>query len=603
MGDKKILSFSIGPVQSFITQARKTKDSFSGSKLLSDIIHFVLSEFAEEQIIFPDKRIESKPNRFIILLDKDTDEKYIVEKIENVARTKYLDIALNTYKEIFGDDIVPVGFKEQIEDFLDINWVLLDYDEKNYNEIYNELDSLMGSIKNTRIYRQIEYKQSGLGEKGKKCNVCGERNALFYKKKPPKSLQSLEYKVVKDNFISEKESLCAICFTKRYYKKKAKDSVFPSTADISLMNVIDKLDGEVFNSQTLKDEGNFTADLLFEENISMEYIKENGMLDMTLTVNEEEELIRELRAKEEHIKNEMKEKGLKLSKYYGIISFDGDSMGKWLSGEKIDETKVSLLEFHRNLSSLLGKFSDEARNIIIAPKGGIIYAGGEDFLGFINLENLFIVMKDLRQQFDIIVNRPLKRYYKNEKYNLTFSAGVCITHYKTTLFSSIMWAKRMEKKAKDIDGKNAFAIALLKRSGEIKMAGFKWQEDAEDYIIIELAKRIIDVLAKGYFSDSFIYALGETIRRLPDEYKSKKDINKETLNNMMKSEIKRLIKRSADINKMGNNADKKVEQLLNYLIDIYNRSSIHKNGIKNNFMDFLYILTFIKGEVYCENRN
>lgn len=603
MGDKKILSFSIGPVQSFITQARKTKDPFSGSKLLSDIIHFVLSEFAEEQIIFPDKSIESKPNRFIILLDKDTDEKYIVEKIENVARTKYLDIAINTYKEIFGDDIVPVGFKEQIEDFLDINWVLLDYDEKNYKEIYNELDSIMGSIKNTRRYRQIEYKQSGLGEKGKKCNVCGERNALFYKKKPSESLQPFEYKVVKDNFISEKESLCAICFTKRYYEKETKDGVFPSTADISLMNVIDSPGDEIFNSRTLKCEGNFTADLLFEENISMEYIKENGMINKVLTEKEEEELIRELKAKEKHIKNEIKEKGLKPSKYYGIISFDGDSMGKWLSGEKIDEKKGSLLEFHKNLSSLLGKFSDEARNTIIASKGRIIYAGGEDFLGFINLENLFIVMKGLRQLFDTKVNLPLKKYYKNEKDNLTFSAGICITHYKTTLFNSIMWAKKMEEKAKDMDGKNAFAIALLKRSGEIEMASFKWQEDNEDYTIIEFAKEIIDVLAKGYFSDSFIYALDETIRRLPDEYKSKKDINKETLNNMMKSEIKRLVKRSADSSKIGNNADKKIEQLTDCLIDIYNRSNIHKEGIKNNFMDFLYILTFIKGEVYCENRN
>ena len=30
--NKKILSFSIGPVQGFIAQARKTKDLFSGSK-------------------------------------------------------------------------------------------------------------------------------------------------------------------------------------------------------------------------------------------------------------------------------------------------------------------------------------------------------------------------------------------------------------------------------------------------------------------------------------------------------------------------------------------------------------------------------------------
>ena len=94
---------------------------------------------------------------------------------------------------------------------------------------------------------------------------------------------------------------------------------------------------------------------------------------------------------------------------------------------RIDGTEKNLLNFHRELSSLLGEFSDKARNTIIAPKGRIIYAGGEDFR-FINLENLFIVMKDLRQLFDITVNQPLKKYYKNEQDNLTFSAGVCITH-------------------------------------------------------------------------------------------------------------------------------------------------------------------------------
>ena len=136
------------------------------------------------------------------------------------------------------------------------------------------------------------------------------------------------------------------------------------------------------------------------------------------------------------------------------------------------------------------------------------------------------------------------------------------------------------------------------------MTSFKWRDDEEtDYTIIELAKGIIDALRKGYFSDSFIYALGETIQKLPDECKSQKDINKEVLDNMIKYEIKRLLKRSADNSKMGSNADDKIEKMANSLIHIYNKSNIHKDNIKNNFTDFLYILTFIEGEVYCENRN
>lgn len=605
MVDKKILSFSIGPVQNFIAQARKTKDSFSGSKLLSDIIHHVLFSFKEGQVIFPDMKIESKPNRFILLINKDVEEKDIVERIENIARTKYIEIAEETYKNIFGNESKPIGFKGQIEDFLDINWAALDYYEENYKEIYNKLDFLMGSIKNTRIYKQIKHTESEVGERGKKCNVCGERNALFYKKKPSRFLKSSEYKMVKDNFISEKESLCAVCFIKRYYEKEKSDS-FPSTAEIALMNVLDKInkDKGIFNKLELKYKGNFTEDLLFEENINMEYIKENGMLNKRLGVEEEKALIKDLKAIENDIKEEAKNKGVKLSKYYGIISFDGDSMGKWLSGEKIDESKGTLLEFHKELSKLLGKFSNKVWEIITAPKGRIIYAGGEDFLGFISLEYLFEVMANLRRLFDTVVNQPLKKYYKNGKENLTFSSGVCISHYKTTLSNSIIWAKKMEERAKSADGKNAFAIALLKRSGDIKMTSFKWQENEEtDYSIIKEVREIIDRLRKGYFSDSFIYTLGETIKKLPDKYDLERNMNKETLDTMIRSEIKRLVKRSADNSKIGNNLDEKIEEMVNSLINIYNRSNIDKDNTKNNFMDLLYILTFIKGEVYYENRN
>ena len=40
-------------------------------------------------------------------------------------------------------------------------------------------------------------------------------------------------------------------------------------------------------------------------------------------------------------------------------------MGKWLSGEKIDENKCNLLEFHKSLSGLLGVFQ-KAQEIIVS---------------------------------------------------------------------------------------------------------------------------------------------------------------------------------------------------------------------------------------------
>lgn len=604
--NKKILSFSIGPVQGFIAQARKTKDLFSGSKILSDIIDHVLKEFKNEQIIFPHKDLESKPNRFIAIIDGGSQAKDIAGKVEKLARRKFMEIAETTYFNVFGNLDMPNGFKEQVNDFLDINWIAIDYDEHRYKDIHNELDMLMGAVKNTRIYKQIRITDSEIGEAGKKCSVCGERNSLFFKK-PPRSCNSSQYRVVNDYFISENESICGVCFVKRYYEKEKVDS-FPSTAEICLMNVLSKLNMNmtVIDDEEINQFGNFTVDVLFEENNNIEYIKENGMLKKEVSLTEEKRLLKKLNDIERNVTEKAKKEGLKLSKYYAIISFDGDGMGKWLSGEKIDESKCTLLDFHKTLSKLLGEFSQKAKEIVVEPWGKIVYAGGEDFLGFINIEYLFDVMLSLRILFDTVVNKPLKKYAKKEDDNLTFSAGISISHYKISLSNSIKWAKMMEKKAKKIDGKNSFAIALLKRSGDGKIAKFRWQEDSSnEFTIINDIKNVICNLKDGYFSDTFIYTLGDTLFKLPSsDYDWERMEEKETVDNMIQSEIYRLVKRSFNGEEM-ESINEKIDEMVNSLVNIYNRSNVGDiyTGYKDNFMDLLYILAFLVREVYYDNRN
>ncbi|MCR4429797.1 MAG: hypothetical protein NUV45_02120 [Tepidanaerobacteraceae bacterium] len=71
-------------------------------------------------------------------------------------------------------------------------------------------------------------------------------------------------------------------------------------------------------------------------------------------------------------------------------------------------------------------------------------------------------MKDLREEFGKI---KLSEYIDKES---TFSAGVAIARLKTPISEVLKWARKMEKEAKEINdwGKDAFGIAVLKRSGE-----------------------------------------------------------------------------------------------------------------------------------------
>lgn len=268
MSDKKILSFTIGPVQGFISQARKTKDSFSGSKILSDVVNETMKNLDEEQIILPKKDIESKPNRFIALVDANFDEKDILEQFENKAKLKYRQIAEATYRYVFNNEKRPIGFDEQIMDFLNIHWVVSDYRGIDYKRVHNELDSLMGAIKNTQMYPQIKFGNvqvgdqratAEFGERGRKCTICGERNGIFYGQKPKGFFNPLFHRVIHNHYMSKNEGLCAVCFTKRFYENE-KTSSFPSTAELSLMNITSN---DLYKELNQKYNSTFSVDLLY----------------------------------------------------------------------------------------------------------------------------------------------------------------------------------------------------------------------------------------------------------------------------------------------------------------------------------------------------
>lgn len=89
---KFLFLFTIGPVQSFIAEARKTSDLYAGSKLLSDLIDFAIEEIGEENIIFPSKEIPSKPNRLVAIVETEN-PKAFGEQVENKVRNEFKTIA------------------------------------------------------------------------------------------------------------------------------------------------------------------------------------------------------------------------------------------------------------------------------------------------------------------------------------------------------------------------------------------------------------------------------------------------------------------------------------------------------------------------------
>jgi len=590
---KYLLLFTIGPVQGFISKSRKAQDLYNGSIILSDLIKFTISELPmNSKVIFPNNSNQNDesfyPNRFLAVVETDNPKemgKQLEKKVNDYFKSEAESLK-NKYNENMSENLKS-KFNKQINDFPDIFWTMLPYNENDYKNSYKRIEQNMGAIKNIREFSQNE-------EIGRKCSICGERDVIFYNPKKndkqkdiiPKYLN--EFVKVKDNIVSEGEGLCGLCFVKRYYRKSGNKS----TAEIAVLNAVNKLNekGDLLEDYiSFFKPNDFNYEFLFEENLTPDMLKE-------YVRDDDSKVYHEITEKYKQIMSSLKDEKIKLSGYYAIVLSDGDSMGSWLSGGRIRDD-VNLLDFHNELSCALQKFARYSSEYLDnSGYGKTIYTGGEDFMGFINISKLFEVEIELRNKFDGYVNNPLKKYFKDSNDNITFSAGIVIAHYKTPLNEVLKAVRAMEEYAKDIDDqKDAFSISVLKRSGEIVKSRYKWKID--DYYILnrldEIIKRIID----SEFSVAFINKLHNEFYLIGEG----NDIEG-YLNKMIKTELGKLISRTCLIKKDDNEDKKEYENRKNDAISKMTEEVFSLYGKDfNNFISILGICEFLMMEGYYVN--
>lgn len=174
-------------------------------------------------------------------------------------------------------------FDKQINDFLDIHWIMMHIDNDNYSEVYLKTEKMLGATKGIRAFKQLNGKE---GELGRKCSLCGKNNVVSYRlndndrKKVRKDglLSKLFVPEEHINFytperesenlkIQKGEGLCAVCFTKRFYNT----SSFPSTAEIAVMDWLTHIpdNDKSKYKQCFK---SFDEQLYYEENLNTEFL-------------------------------------------------------------------------------------------------------------------------------------------------------------------------------------------------------------------------------------------------------------------------------------------------------------------------------------------
>jgi CRISPR-associated protein Cmr2 len=247
------------------------------------------------------------------------------------------------------------------------------------------------------------------------------------------------------------------------------------------------------------------------------------------------------------------------SRYYAVLAMDGDQMGKWLAGEfapqlreilhpsvwnelKLDGEWQKLGAMRRPLtpslhlavSKALRDYSLRTVREIVEEQhlGKLIYAGGDDVLAFVSLGDLPEVMRKLRAYFTGALRGDENEvnwiagsgFVRTETgFRLTMgmtakaSMGVAIAHHMQDLGQTLNAARAEEKRAKDVLGRNAFSIALMKRSGGHESFGARWYYVRDGSLYVDTLQCLIewrDAFRRDDVSPKFAYVFREEARAL-----------------------------------------------------------------------------------------
>ncbi|WP_048151090.1 type III-B CRISPR-associated protein Cas10/Cmr2 [Methanolacinia paynteri] len=483
---KYLYVLSVGPVQDFIASARRTRDLWFGSYLLSEISRAAAKAIADSggELIFPalkksDPELEPtnrghELDSFNIgnvilakLPERGGDPEEINEKAETAAKDIWLNYAEAAKKEAKGvirDD--PTGdilWKEQVEDLIEFNsaWVPLE-NEDDYRIARKRVIRLLAGRKSIRDFEQVK------GVPGiPKCSLDGARESVLKEKR--KNLGILELRMR----LSDGEQLSAIGLTKRL--AGGRKMAFPSVTRVALDPWVRRIVAEGGEAGELLDEigSQCRGDNSFSSGTGNRHYSDfpyDGQVCYLPRLNEFKKDLTKIPEDQrkssefnDDLGNLLKIEG-KLRKlkdleiqgskrkigepnpYFAILIADGDHMGRAIAN-------IESSNEHYKFSEKLSAFAGKAREIVEKDYHGVmVYSGGDDVIAFLPVDTCLKAARALHDEFGKTVE------------GLTFSVGIAIGHKNDPLEDLLDYGRQAEKAAKKPD-RNGLALHLHTRSG------------------------------------------------------------------------------------------------------------------------------------------
>lgn len=185
--------------------------------------------------------------------------------------------------------------------------------------------------------------------------------------------------------------------------------------------------------------------------------------------------------------------------YVACLVADGDHMGR-----AIDRLESAV--DHRMFSAALAGFAGEARRLIEqVHRGALVYAGGDDLLAFLPLPEALSCADDLRKGFASAMASACKTISAESQ--PTLSVGVGIGHVMESMGDLLALGRQAEREAKR--DRNALAVIVDKRSGGTRSWRAPWSDDPV------LALQNAAALLQARLSLRKVYEVASTLAHLP----------------------------------------------------------------------------------------
>ncbi len=440
---------------------------------------------------------------------------------------------------------------------------------------------------------------------GYRCTLCGEREWLTPQSDwlglaPEKRKQQAgnpwpELATTRKFGIKTGEHLCAICTTKRLWPTLFAERVgqligadvgryVVSTHTMAMATTLERLAGESSLGHRAGLQGlaahTAGADTVALPRRLLRQVRRSPEADILRRLPAAFDAAREADDERgyEQLSRRVKELGGGIETYYSLIQMDGDRMGAWLTGETGEFATTFRESWHPQVRATVGqRYRDHADlqaylasprppspgrhlamsqalndfSVRIVPhivenlcKGKLLYAGGDDVLAMVAVDDLpkamlmlrlawsGLDMKDLdtwgmapgnslrlARGFGILDGRLMRLMGERA----TASLGAVITHHQAPLAAVLRGLREAEARAKAA-GRNAFCLRVVKRGGgEVGFtAPWWWQGNTPDAIgqtpfgaLLRVRNALIGGKDEG-MSRRAVYLAREWLVRLPD---------------------------------------------------------------------------------------